>query len=175
MIGEMEAIAAGHRPHLTERDHRMWLVTSLGGLVGFVVSLAALFAGVGILYLIRGAALGFGPEVRGALPLEQLAGQDAQPLFHMVIAWIPAGFVAGIALTFLTRLGAAARTVAVAALAAVSLLLAGAVADSIAVNDPLSPHIAPQLTRGGTWIAVALFAAGSLCAGLLPRRGATRT
>jgi hypothetical protein len=171
----MEAIAAGQRAHRTETGHWMWLIVSLGAVVALVVSLAALFAGVGILYLIRGAALGFGPGVRGALPLEQLAGQDAQPLSHMVIAWVPAGFAAGIALASLTKLGAAARTVSLTALAAVSLLLAGALADSIAVNDPLSPHIAPQLTRGGTWIAVALFAAGSLCAGLLPRRGPTRT
>ena len=63
-----------------------------------------------------------------------------------------------------------ARTVSLTALAGVSLLLAGAISDSVAVNDPLSPHLAPQLTRGGTWIAVALFALGSLCAGLLPPR-----
>jgi hypothetical protein len=170
MMGEMEAIAAGQRAHRTQTPQRMWLITSLSALVAFVVSLAALLAGVGILYLIRGESLGFGPEVRGALPLEQLAGQDAQSLSHMVIAWVPAGFASGIALASLTRLGAAARTALLTALAALSLQLAGAVSDSIAVNDPLSPHLVPQLTRGGTWIAVALFAAGSLCAGLLPRR-----
>src|SRR5262249_21623465 len=56
--------------------------------------------------------------------------------------------------------------------AAVLLLLTGALSDAIAVNDPLSPHIAPQLSRGGTWVAVALFAAGSALVGVvrLPER-----
>jgi hypothetical protein len=167
----MEAIAAGQRPHRAQTPRLAWLVTSAGAVGAFALALAALFAGVGILYLIRDAgAFRIGPDVRGALPLEQLAGQDAQPLFHMVIAWVPAGFVAGLALVSLTRLGPVARTVSLTALAAVSLLLAGAIADSVAVNDPLSPHLAPQLTRGATWIAVALFALGSLCAGLLPPR-----
>jgi len=141
---------------------------------GWVIAVAALFAGAGELYLIRDAALRIGPKVQGALPLEQLAGQDAQPLLHLAIAWVPAGFVAGLALASLTRLGTVARTVSLAALAALVLLLTGALSDSIAVNDPLSPHIAPQLSRGGTWAAVALFAAGSLCADMLrPRsRGA---
>jgi hypothetical protein len=171
----MEAIAAGQR----QQAHRLnlgWLLASLRGVAAFLLALAALFAGVGILYLMREAgAFGIGPDVRGALPLEQLAGGDAQPLFHMAIAWVPAGFVAGLAFLFLTGLGPLARTISLAALAAACLLLAGGLSDSIAVNDPLSPHLAPQLTRGGTWIAVALFALGSLCAGLLPHRGATRT
>ena len=69
-----------------------------------------------------------------------------------------------------------ARTASLTVLAALIMLLAGAISDSVAVNDPLSPHLAPQLNRGGTWIAVALFALGSLCAGLLPpRRGPSRT
>ena len=36
--------------------------------------------------------------------------------------------------------------------------------DSTPFTDPLGPHLLPQLTRMGTWIAVALFAAGSLLA-----------
>ena len=114
----------------------------------FLLAFAALFAGVGILYLIRHGGLGFGAKIHNALPLEQLAGQDSQPLSHMAIAWVPAGFVAGLAFFSLTRFGVLARTAVLTALAAVSLLLAGAVSDSIAVNDPLSPHLAPQLTRG---------------------------
>jgi hypothetical protein len=142
---------------------------------GWLIALGAVFAGIGELYLIRDAALGLGPHVAGALPLEQLAGQAGQPLLHLVIAWVPAGFVAGLALASMTRLGSVARTGSLAALAALVLLLAGAMSDAIAVNDPLSPHIVPQLTRGGTWVAVALFAGGSLLLGLLPRpAGATR-
>jgi hypothetical protein len=111
--------------------------------------------------------------VHGALPLEQLAGRDAQPLSHMAIAWVPAGFAAGLALVSLTKLGNVARTVVLTVFAALTLLLAGALADSIAVNDPLSPHIAPQLSRAGTWIAVALFAIGSAAASLISRRART--
>jgi hypothetical protein len=76
----------------------------------FLLAFAALFAGVGILYLIRHGGLGFGAKIHNALPLEQLAGQDSQPFSHMAIAWIPAGFVAGLAFFSLTRFGVLART-----------------------------------------------------------------
>jgi hypothetical protein len=169
----MEAIAAGQRPHETQRPRLASLVAPAGALAAFVLALGALCAGLGTLYLIRDAsAVAIGPDVRGALPLEQLAGQDAQPLFHMVIAWVPAGFCAGLAAAALTRVGALTRTLSLALFAAVVLMLAGGVSDSVAVNDPLSPHLVPQLTRGGTWIAVALFAIGALSVGLLPRRRA---
>ena len=172
----MEAIAAGQRPQETHRTQFAWLLSSVRGVVAFVVALAALFAGVGILYLIhQTGAFGIGPRVHHALPLEQLAGKDSQPLFHVLIAWVPAGFVAGLALIALTRFGTVARTASLTVLAALIMLLAGAISDSVAVNDPLSPHLVPQLSRGGTWIAVALFALGSLCAGLLPPgRGPSR-
>lgn len=156
----MEAIAARRSRLRLGR-----LGESLASLGAFLIAFASLFAGVGMLYLIRDESLlRMGPMVPGALPLEQLAGQDNQPLAHMVIAWLPAGFVAGLVLASVTRLGAAARTACLAGLSALTLLLAGALSDSIAVNDPLSPHIAPQLSRAGTWIAVGLFAAGSLTA-----------
>ena len=143
------------------------LVRVLKGAGGWLIAVTALFAGIGELYLIRHAALGIGPGIHGALPLEQLAGQDAQPLLHLVIAWVPAGFAAGLALATLTRLAPLARTASLAVLAAAVLLIAGAMSDAVAVNDPLSPHLAPQLSRAGTWIAVALFTGGSLCAGFV--------
>src|SRR4051794_34147402 len=93
---------------------------------GWLIGLAAVFAGIGELYLIRDAALGLGPRVAGALPLEQRPGQPGEPLLLLVIAWVPAGFVAGLALTSPTRLGWVARTISLAALAALVLLLAGA-------------------------------------------------
>jgi hypothetical protein len=163
-LNPMEATTAhvAHRPTLPAV--LLGVIRSIGG---WLIALAALLAGIGELYLIRDAALSIGPQIRGALPLEQLAGQSGQPLIHLVIAWVPAGFVAGLALASLTRLGSVARTISLAALAAAVLLLAGALSDSIAVNDPLSPHLVPQLSRVGTWVAVALFAAGSACAGLL--------
>jgi hypothetical protein len=47
------------------------------------------------------------------------------------------------------------------------LLFAGAVAGAIAITDPLGPHLAPQLSRVGTWVAVALFTLGSVLTGSL--------
>ncbi|SRR5581483_545348 len=129
---------------------------------------AALLAGMGILYLIRGEALlRIGPELRGALPLEQLAGGDTQPLARLVVAWVPAGFAAGLVLATLTRLSAMTRVASLAAAAAVVLIATGALSDAIAVNDPVGPHVASQFSRPGTLAAVALFALGGACAGLL--------
>lgn len=135
---------------------------SLSVALGWLLALLAVLAGMGVLYLIRDESLlRAGPEVGRALPLEQLARQDAQPLGHMLIAWVPAGFAAGLALASRTRIRWVARTLSVTALAAVALLLSGALSDAIAVNDSLSPHLVPQLGRDGTWVAVALFGIGA--------------
>src|SRR5262249_32747365 len=99
----------------------------LKAIAAWLIATAALFAGMGVLYLIRSeSAFALGPQVSGALPLEQLAGQSGQPFGHLVIAWVPAGFAAGLALASLTRLRAAARALSLAALAAAGLLLTGA-------------------------------------------------
>jgi hypothetical protein len=165
----VEAISASQsQRRLSVLDAAARVLKAAGG---WLIALGALFAGLGELYLIRDAVLGIGPQIHGALPLEQLAGQDSQPLVHLGIAWIPAGFVAGLALASLTRLGTVARTISLAGLAAIVLLLAGAMSDAIAVNDRLSPHLAPQLHRAGTWAAVILFAAGSVGAQLLRPAG----
>jgi hypothetical protein len=154
----MEAIAA--QRSLEAASSRRTLATALRVTVAGLIALGALIAGVGALYLMRGISLlAIGPDVRGALPLQQLAGGEAQPLFRMVLAWVPAGFVAGLAFAALTGLSPFARTASLAA-----LLLAGAAADAIAITDPLGPHLLPQLARVGTWTAVALFAVGSLFA-----------
>lgn len=139
------------------------LVAALRALVAGLIALASLAAAIGVLYLLRRVdLLAIGPNIRGALPLQQLAGGEAQPLLRMAIAWLPAGFVAGLALASLTGLRRWARTASLAAVAALVLLLAGAAADAIAITDPLGPHLLPQLARVGTWTAVVLFALGSL-------------
>ncbi len=176
MITRMEAIAA-QTSHASRRP-QLRIGAPLRGIAAYLLAIAALFAGIGVLFLIRRAGfLAIGPRVHDALPLQQLAGTDAQPLMHMVIAWVPAGFAAGVALMALTRLGAAARVISLTVLAAAVLLFAGGLSDSISVNDPLSPHLAPQLHRDGTWIAVALFGLGALGAGFTaspPDRGHER-
>jgi hypothetical protein len=133
----------------------------------------------GWLYLLRDVgALDAGPYVRGALPLQQLAGGDAQPLLRVVLAWLPAGVVAGLALARLTRLGLVARAAVVALTSALLLVGAGAAEDAAAISDPVPSHLVAQLERPANWIAVALLVTGSFLAGRRrssPRRGAPAT
>lgn len=115
---------------------------------------------VGFLYLLRDAgALGYGPDVAGALPLRQLARTDRQPLLRLAVAWLPAGVLVGVALR---RAGVppAMRVGGTAAVAAVWLLPLGAVSDAVTVSGPLSTHLTPQLSRAGTWVGVTLMALG---------------
>ena len=122
---------------------------------------ACLPVATGWLYLLRDAGvLDLGPDVRGALPLQQLAGSDGQPLLRLLLVWIPAGALAAAALTT-SRLRPARRVLAVAGVAAVVLFLAGAVSDAAAISDPVPSHLAAQLTRPGTLVAVALIAVGA--------------
>jgi hypothetical protein len=119
-------------------------------------------AGIGWLYALhRGAVLGAGPDVHAALPLQRLAGGAAQPASRLVLAWLPAGVVAGMAL----RAGGWRRRWVRAAVlfvaCAVVLLLLGAAADAVTASETFGPHLAPQLGRAATWIAAVLVAAGA--------------
>jgi hypothetical protein len=127
------------------------------------VIVLAIFAGTGWLYLLRGlGGLAVGPHIAGALPLQQLAGDADQPLLRVVLAWLPAGIVAGVALAKLTRLGVLARTGLVFVVSAALLVLAGATSDAVSISDPFATHLGPQAGRTGTWVAVALMVIGSL-------------
>jgi hypothetical protein len=120
-------------------------------------------AAVGWLYLIRGVgALALGPRVKGALPLQQLAGDDAQPLARMGLAWVPAGVAAALALSAGSALSPLARAVAIACACWIVLVLAGAVSDAAAISASVPSHVPDQLTRAGTWTAVALMFTGAL-------------
>jgi hypothetical protein len=125
----------------------------------------AVAAGTGWVYVLRGLrVLSSGPRLQGALPLEQLAGASAQPFVRMLVAWLPAGLVAGLVLAALTRLSRPLRAAAIAIPSAVLLLAASAASDAIAQNESFSQHVGPAFSRGGVWLAVALLAAGSLIA-----------
>lgn len=118
---------------------------------------------IGWLYLLRGVGgLGLGPVVPGALPLQQLAGEDAQPLLRLAVVWIPAGAVAALALAAGTRLTRVQRVAGVTGVAWLVLVASGAASDAAAVSATVASHLPAQLTRGGTWVAVGLMAAGSL-------------
>jgi hypothetical protein len=69
-------------------------------MAGSVVIIAAgLLAGTGWLYILRGLHwLRVGPQVPDALPLLQLAAADGQPFVRILVAWILAGALTGVAL-----------------------------------------------------------------------------
>jgi hypothetical protein len=137
------------------------------------VLIAAVCAGTGWVYLLRqGHDLGVGPSVNGALPLQQLAGGEAQPLVRMVVAWLPTGVALGFALTRLSRPARAALTTIVSA---ALLLAASAVSDSIAQNDAVHQHVSAAFSRQAIWLAVALLALGALIAPRWPGAPAAPT
>jgi hypothetical protein len=126
------------------------------------VMLAVTLAGVGWLYLLRAAhLLGIGPRLREALPLQRLAGSDAQPLGRVLAAWLPAGMVAGVALRTLGIRWRSWRAVSAGLPCALLLLAFGAAADAITETDPLGAHLGAQFGRLAIWLAAALVALGA--------------
>ncbi|HEU4978965.1 MAG TPA: hypothetical protein VFT42_08745 [Solirubrobacteraceae bacterium] len=160
-MGELERLLRASEP-----GGRLSTAAGHGGrgVAAAAIVLLATIAGIGWLYLLRHAAvLGYGPRLREALPLQRLAGGDAQPLLRLACTWIPAGLVAGLALRASTRLTWAARVLVTGAGAWVVLFVAGAGSDSVTASEKLAPHLAPQFGRGALWVAAALVAAGALC------------
>ena len=118
---------------------------------------------MGWLYLLRHVGvLDVGPSVSGALPLQQLAGDDRQPLLRMAVAWLPLGAVAGAGLSAAGVSGRGRRAVWIGGLTAVVLILTGALSDAAAVSGAVGSHLAPQFVRAGTWVTTALMVIGSL-------------
>jgi hypothetical protein len=133
---------------------------------GLALGLLAVCAGMGWLYLLREAgALDAGPRLSGALPLEQLARGDDQPLLRVAVAWVPAGVAAGFALAWATGWGRGRRALAVGLLGFVVLFATGAVSDAVAVNETVVSKLDGQFSHGGIWIEVACLVIGSLLIG----------
>lgn len=130
-----------------------------GGAIGAVLVVAAsLLAGYGWLYLLRG--LGWfsgGPAVGDALPLLQLAGFDRQPLVRVVVAWLLAGLIAGVALV---RLGPLRRVALVAPLSLLLLLLASQAAYAVARNLKLGDVVLSRHPGFGPVLEALLFTVG---------------
>lgn len=144
--------------------------TTLRRAGGGLVALLAVVGATGVLYLLREARIvGVGPEVHGALPLQQLAGGEAQPLGRMILAWVPAGLVGGLALSGIAGVRRLPGLACLLVLVIAVLVAAGAAADAIAVSDPVAPHLGPRLGSAATWVATLGFLTGSL-AGWPPRR-----
>lgn len=129
---------------------------------GCLWTLAVTLAATGWLYLLRGAgALDLGPHLREALPLQRLAGQDAQPLARMVVAWLPAGLVAGAGLRVLGIRRPWARIGLTLVPCAALLMLLGAAADAVTETEAIAPHLSAQPGRVAIWVAAALAALGA--------------
>jgi hypothetical protein len=122
-------------------------------------------AGIGWVYVMRQLhVLSLGPRLDGALPLQQLAGGDDQPLIRLIAAWLPAGVVAGVVLVRLARLTGALLASLAAAVSAAVLLADFAISSSIAQNDRVRQHVSAAFSQDSIWLAVALIALGVLIA-----------
>lgn len=131
-----------------------------------LVCVAAAVAAVGWLYLLRDSStLNAGPGISGALPLQRLAQQDTQPLLRVVLAWAPAGVVAGFALGAATRLPPQGRALITFVTAFIVVFATGAVSDAITASEPVGLHLAPQLQYAGLWLGAGIMA---VCAALVP-------
>jgi hypothetical protein len=153
------------RPRAGGRLALRGLLHAAAAVAACVAVIVAVVTGTGWLYLLRGVhGLAFGPHFQGALPLQQLAGGDTQPLGRMVAAWLPTGLALGMALTVLTRIPRWARATIAAVGAAILLLAAAAVSDAVAQNDAVRAHVSATFGYGGVWLSVALVALGVLVA-----------
>ncbi len=124
-----------------------------------VAVVAAVLAGVGWLYALRGFGwLAVGTHIGDALQLLQLAGADAQPLLRIALAWIGAGLVAGLVLR---RAARPWRLLIAGAPALITLLLASQASYALARNLNFA-HILWYRPPGlGPWVEAVLFAGGS--------------
>lgn len=159
---------SGEHHQRDERGKRLRGHAARGAAGALGVALVVV-AATGWLYIIRNlGVLAAGPHLGGALPLQQLARTDAQPLLRLAVVWVPAGAVAALLLSRWAGLSWPAVTAVIAGVTFALLVLAGAVSDAIAVSEPLRSHLTPQLTRGGTLVAVGLMLLGA--APVLARR-----
>jgi hypothetical protein len=89
----------------------------------------------------------------------------------MAVAWLPAGFAAGIALTLATRLRVASIAVSVGVLSLLILDLTIAASEALAHNEKFVDHIRPALHRSGLWTAIGFAVIGSILAVAAVRAG----
>jgi TRAP-type C4-dicarboxylate transport system permease small subunit len=109
--------------------------------------------------------------VSGALPLEELAARGSQPLLRMAVAWLPAGFAAGLALALATRLRTAAVALSTGVLALLILGSTTVASEAVSHNETFVDNIKPALHRSGLWTAIAFAVIGSILAVAAARAG----
>jgi hypothetical protein len=151
------------RDHLTQIPRLA--AVAVGGALAVILGL---LAGFGWLYLLRGAGwLAAGPSVGDSLPLLQLAGFDGQPLLRLVVAWLLAGGLTGVALSDLRR---PPRVALSGILGLLLLLIACQVAYALARNLRLTDILFTRPPGPGPWLEALCFAVACL----LPRRSVFR-
>ncbi|MGI8558404.1 MAG: hypothetical protein ACR2ND_08865 [Solirubrobacteraceae bacterium] len=142
---------------------------------GSLVVLIALLAGFGWLDGLRSlGVLGAGPRVADALPLRRLAGDSAQPLSRVILAWGSVGLVAGVALAGIPR---AVRLGVLALSGLVLLSLASDAAYAVEETQRVAGTLTSRLPGAGVALEAAVFALAGAAAPTtrsLPHRARTR-
>lgn len=129
-----------------------------GTAVTVVIIAAGLLAGTGWLYVLRGLHwLRIGPRVPDALPLLQLAASDGQPLLRIVVAWVLAGALTGVALAEVTPYRRAALAFVIGL---VVLLLASQACYALARNIAFSSTVFSRTPGLGPVLEAGAFALG---------------
>lgn len=129
-----------------------------------LVLVAGLLAGAGWLYVLRGLHwLDVGPRVGDSLPLLQLASEDGQPLTRVLVAWILAGALTGVALG---QTAPRRRVAPALAVGLVVLLLAAQESYALTRNVNLSATVFTRSPGLGPVLEAIAFALGCW----LPRR-----
>lgn len=148
-----------NRPAPRRDEHRagvagavVWRTVAGAGATGAVV-IGAL-SGIGLLYSLRQLGwLAAGPSIPDALPLLQLAGFAGQPAARVIVAWLPAGVVLGLALP--------RRTLAILIFGAVLLVFASDACYALARNLRLGGVLLNRQPGLGPWVECLLLAAGA--------------
>jgi hypothetical protein len=139
-----------------------------------LVLIITVAVGAGWLELLRrSGAFAAGPRITGALPLDRLAGHDAQPLLRVLAAWVPAGLAAGTTLLVLTGWSRAVRGAATGIGSLAVVFVTGGVADAVTASDPLGSHFSEQWHHQAIWLVPLILAACAVILGRSrPRRDA---
>lgn len=129
-----------------------------GTVAAFVIVLAGLLAGTGWLYVLRGLHwLSLGPRIPDALPLLQLAASDGQPLLWVLVAWLLAGALTGVALAGLRPVR---RSAVALVIGLVVLLVADQAAYALARNVGFGATLFSRAPRPGPILEAFVFALG---------------
>jgi hypothetical protein len=126
--------------------------------VVLVILVAGLLAGTGWLYVLRGLHwLNVGPRIGDALPLLQLASFDAQPLLRVLVAWVLAGALTGVALS---QVAPRRRVGPAFAVALIALLLAAQESYALTRNLTFSSTVFSHAPGLGPVLEAVAFALG---------------